>query len=85
MQQNKNLELFSTKVFVFQFTNEEIEPLINEVLFKKEEIKKRSQIFSNHGGVGDYYSDYSNPMQLHEYEKLMYSMVNQYKKFNVDR
>ena len=85
MQQNKNLELFSTKVFVFQFTNEEIEPLINEVLFKKEEIKKRSQIFSNHGGVGDYYSDYNNPVQLHEYEKLMYSMVNQFKNFKVDR
>ena len=37
MQQDKNLELFSTKIFVFKFTNKEIEPLINEVLLKKEE------------------------------------------------
>ena len=83
MQQDKNLELFPTKIFVFKFTNKEIEPLINEVLLKKEEIKKRSLVFSNHGGVGDYYSDYNNPIPLHEYEKLMYSMVNRFNTFNV--
>ena len=57
MQQDKNLELFSTNIFVFKFTNKEMEPLINEVLLKKEEIKKRSLVFSNHGGIGDYHTD----------------------------
>tara|TARA_R100001510_G_C7640162_1_gene197862 strand:+ start:1119 stop:1649 length:531 start_codon:yes stop_codon:yes gene_type:complete len=84
MQQDKNLELFSTKIFVFKFTNKEMEPLINEVLRKKEEIKKRSLVFSNHGGIGDYHTDYRNPIQLHEYEKLMYSMANHFNNFNVN-
>ena len=84
MQQDKNLELFSTNIFVFKFTNKEMEPLINEVLLKKEEIKKRSLVFSNHGGIGDYHTDYRNPIQLHEYEKLMYSMVSHFNRFDVN-
>jgi hypothetical protein len=85
MQQDKNLELFSTKIFVFRFTNEEIAPLINEVLIKKKQIKKRSLIYSNYGKVGNYFTDYRNPIQLHEYEKLMYSMINHFSTFNVNQ
>ena len=85
MQHDKNLELFSTKIFIFKFTNKEVEPLIDEVLLKKEKIKKRSLVFSDHGGVGDYHTDYGNPIQLHEYEKLMYSMINHFNTFNVHK
>ena len=70
MQQDKNLELFSTKIFVFRFTNEEMEPLINEVLLKKKANKEKKYYIFNYGKVGDYFTDYRNPIQLHEYEKL---------------
>jgi hypothetical protein len=70
--QKSNLLIFSTEIFTFQFNTEEIRPLINEILEKKEQIKKISCIYDNHGGIGNYYTDFKDPVKLVEYEKLMF-------------
>ena len=69
----ENLTIFPTEIKVFRFNIPQIQPIIDEVLSKKDQIKQRSDIYSNHGGVGEseYITDYKNPVKLHEFEKLM--------------
>ena len=75
MQQDKVL-IFPTEILTFQFNTEEIRPLIDEVVSKKHEIKKTNSIYNNHGGVGDYFTDFMDPVKLVEYEKLMFIVAN---------
>ena len=74
--QHGNILLFPTEILTFKFNVDEIRPLINEVTSKKNEIKKINSIYSNNGGSGDYYTDFSDPIKLFEYEKLMLSIAN---------
>ena len=82
-----NINIFPTELKIFNFHMEEIQPLIKEVLSQKQKIKEQSNIFSDHGGRGNYFTDYKNPTKLHEYEKLMIMVgnffINQKKKFEV--
>tara|TARA_A100001515_G_scaffold58126_1_gene45898 strand:- start:1197 stop:1784 length:588 start_codon:yes stop_codon:yes gene_type:complete len=72
--QKDNLNIFPTEIKTFQFSISKVQPLIDEVLDKKKLIKKRSAVFSAHGGVGkdsEYITDYKNPIKIYEFEKLM--------------
>ena len=63
--------LFATTLQIFQFNDEEIKPLLDEVNSKKNLITKTS---SSH----NYFTDYKNPIQLYEYEKLINEVANKY-------
>tara|TARA_R100001510_G_scaffold41152_1_gene37512 strand:- start:119 stop:667 length:549 start_codon:yes stop_codon:yes gene_type:complete len=86
MQLNK-FDIFPTEIISFEFNNEEIQPLIEEINKNKKKIKQTSYFYNNPGGVGKYYTDYKNPTKLHEYEKLMMMIgnyfINNKKTFNV--
>ena len=41
--------VFPTEIKIFQFNISEMQPLIDEVLSKKKEIKKISDVFSDNG------------------------------------
>ena len=43
--QHGNILIFPTEILTFQFNKEEIRPLIDEVVSKKEEIKKINSIY----------------------------------------
>ena len=75
MQLNK-FDIFPTEIISFEFNNEEIQPLIEEINKNKKKIKQTSYFYNNPGGVGKYYTDYKNPTKLHEYEKLMMMIGN---------
>ena len=81
------IETFATSLQKFYFNSEEIQPLLNEMIDKKEDIKKRSYFYNmqNQDYGKEYYTDYGNPVKLHEYEKLMFMIANFYrdKNFNV--
>jgi len=81
MQQG-NILIFPTEILTFQFNTEEIRPLIDEVISKKDDIKKINSIYDNHGGVGDYHTDYMDPVKLYEYEKLMFLISNYFQNNN---
>jgi|TARA_R100001480_G_scaffold144090_1_gene141903 hypothetical protein len=71
--------VFPTEIKIFQFNIPEMQPLIDEVLSKKKEIKKISDVFSNHGNVNkdfEYITDFRNPIKIFEFEKLMMQVVN---------
>ena len=71
--------VFPTEIKTFQFGIPEVQPLIDEVLSKKKEIKKRSDVFSNHGNLGkdsEYITDFRNPIRIFEFEKLMMQVGN---------
>ena len=65
-------ELFPILFYEFQWTEDEIRPLLEEVQNKKETIKER---FNPHSStdelVEDYWTDYSVPVKILEYEKLV--------------
>ena len=63
--------IFAATLQIFQFTNEEIKPLIDEVNSKKNLITKTK---SSH----NYFTDFRNPIQLYEYEKLINEVANKY-------
>ena len=63
--------LFAATLQIFQFNNEEMKPLIDEVHSKKNLITKTP---SSH----NYYTDYKNPTQLYEYEKLINEVAKKY-------
>ena len=81
------IETFATSLQKFYFNSEEIQPLLNEMIDKKKDIKKRSYFYNmqNQDYGKEYYTDYGNPVKLHEYEKLMFMIANFYrdKNFNV--
>ena len=80
--QHGNILIFPTEILTFQFNKEEIRPLIDEVVSKKEEIKKINSIYDNHGGIGDYHTDYMDPVKLIEYEKLMFLILHYFQNNN---
>ena len=61
---------FSTEVKEIQFSYQEIDPLVSEVLEKKQDIQNKAKIYSSNLGYGSYVTDFPNPIKLHEYEKL---------------
>ena len=61
---------FSTEVKEIQFSYQEIDPLVSEVLEKKQDIQNKAKIYSSNLGYGSYVTDFLNPIKLHEYEKL---------------
>ena len=75
--QHGNILIFPTEILTFQFNKEEIRPLIDEVVSKKEEIKKINSIYDNHGGIGDYHT-----VKLIEYEKLMFLILHYFQNNN---
>tara|TARA_R100001163_G_C5059416_1_gene196115 strand:- start:1636 stop:2190 length:555 start_codon:yes stop_codon:yes gene_type:complete len=87
MQLDK-FNIFPTEIISFQFSTEEIQPLINEISKNKKKIKQTSSFYNDVGGVGKYYTDYANPIKLHEYEKLMIMVgnyfINNNKTFNIE-
>ena len=81
--QHGNILLFPTEILTFKFNVDEIRPLINEVVGKKDQIKKINSIYNKNGGQDDYYSDFSDPVKLFEYEKLMLSVSNYFHGNNI--
>ena len=81
------IETFATSIQKFYFSNEEIKPLLDEVINKKEDIKKTSYFYNvkNEDYGKEYYTDFNNSIKLYEYEKLMFMIGNFYqnKYFNV--
>ena len=71
-----DINLFITNIKVIEFSITEITPVIEEVLNNKKEIKKRSKIYSKAGGLGNYLTDFKNPVKIIEYEKLMLMIGN---------
>ena len=63
--------LFAATLQIFQFDNEEMRPLIDEVHSKKNLITKTSSLHN-------YFTDYKNPTQLYEYEKLINEVAKKY-------
>ena len=56
--QHGNILLFPTEILTFKFNVDEIRPLINEVVGKKDQIKKINSIYNKNGGQDDYYTDF---------------------------
>ena len=75
MQLN-NFNLFPTEIFNFNFSSQEIQPLLDEMSLNKEKIKETGRYYNKVGGTNNYYSDFLNPTKLHEYEKLMIMLGN---------
>ena len=70
-------EIFPTLIRKFQFNDDEISPLLKEIVRKKEGIKETSFFYSmNH--YENYYTDYKKPTVLTEYEALMDLVSNQF-------
>ena len=66
----ETVEYFPTLFYEFTWTEDEIRPLLEEIQEKKEEIKT-----NNIDTVDDYWTDYSNPIKLLEYEKLISKII----------
>ena len=85
--QLQNFNLFPTQFYCFNFSKQEIQPLLDEVSLKEKQIKKVSKYFNQMGGINDYYTDFANPVKLQEYEKLMIMLsnffTNKNKTFNI--
>ena len=69
----ETLNVFPIEFFGFTFPKELITPLYNEVLEKKDEIKRISNM---HAGfdvfiTNDYWTDYMQPVTLDGWEKLI--------------
>ena len=65
-------EVFPTLFYEFQFSEEQILPLYEEITAKKIEIKKRYEDWDTKEiKKNDYWTDYFNPVDLPEYEKLV--------------
>ena len=62
----EKVEYFPTYFFELIWTEEEIIPLLKEVQEKKEEIKAKNNV-----ETGDYWTDYSDTVDLLEYEKII--------------
>tara|TARA_Y100001949_G_C15885980_1_gene285972 strand:- start:96 stop:677 length:582 start_codon:yes stop_codon:yes gene_type:complete len=62
------LEFFPTLFYEFTWTEDEIRPLLEEIKEKKVEIKIQSNSDSR---TDDYWTDYTLPVKLLEYEKLI--------------
>ena len=69
--------IFPTTIRRFEFNNDEISPLLDEVFKNKKNIKKNSFFYSvNH--YENYYTDFKKPTKLREYEMLMNLIANQF-------
>jgi hypothetical protein len=77
-------EIFSVPIKKFQFQKEEITPLLNEYQEKKEAIIQRSSFYihKEEQDISEYATDYSNPITLHEYEKLTMILKNYFENNN---
>ena len=62
--------IFATTLQKFEFNNEEMKPLLEEIDTKKNTIKKTSSFYTEHHS-DNYFTDYKNPTKLYEYEMLI--------------
>jgi hypothetical protein len=80
MQHSKE-HIFPTIIRRFRFDNDEIKPLLDEVLEKKQKIKDVSYYYN--GTISDnYFTDYKKPVKFREYEILIDKIITEYKKDN---
>ena len=70
-------DIFPVTIQKFQFNNEEIKPLLDEVHSKKNIIKKTSSFYTKEHSK-DYFTDFKNTTKLYEYEKLINIIANKY-------
>ena len=73
----KIVEVFPTLFYDFEFSQDQIRPLCEEIQDKKEELKRRyyndHHTLSNHSEpiLDDYWTDYVNPITFPTYEKIV--------------
>ena len=72
----QKLSVFPQEFFGFRFPEKAIIPLYNEVMEKKNEIKKISEMHDYPSA--DYWTDYDYPVKLYEFEKLIPENVSEY-------
>ena len=72
------LEFFPTLFYEFIFTQDELNPLCKEIENKKEEIKKVYNDDAFESEVNDYWTDFRNPIELLEYERIMMKIPSQF-------
>ena len=72
-----NENIFATTLHKFEFNNQEMQPLLEEVNSKKNIIQKTSSFYTEHHSE-NYFTDYKNPTKLYEYEMLINMVANKY-------
>ena len=72
-----NENIFATTLHKFEFNNQEMQPLLEEVDSKQNIIKKTSSFYTEHHS-DNYFTDYKNPTKLHQYEILINMVANKY-------
>ena len=78
------LELFPTLFYEFIFTQDELNPLCKEIENKKEEIKKIYNDDAFEPEVDDYWTDFRNPIELLEYERIMMKIPPQFVSYKLN-
>jgi len=86
-------EIFPTELYIFDFNEDEIQPVIEIANKIEQDVKKVSDQYPNElGGVFDrktglYFSDYRDPVRNVEYEKLLLKVADAFlfnkKKFEI--
>tara|TARA_Y100000361_G_C11084358_1_gene302863 strand:- start:84 stop:617 length:534 start_codon:yes stop_codon:yes gene_type:complete len=80
--QHAKEDIFATTITRFKFNDDEIKPLLDEIIEKKQQIKDTSS-FYNDSISGNYFTDFKNPTKLREYEVLMNTIKLQYNSNNL--
>ena len=78
----ERFNVFPQEFFEFKFSTELITPLYNEVLEKKDEIKRISDMIAGDYATHDYWTDFLQPVKLNEWEKLMSHIRDYFSDFN---
>ena len=77
----ERVNVFPQEFLEFKFSTELITPLYNEVLEKKDEIKRISDHLTN--SQPDYWTDYSQPVKLNGWEKLLPHVKGYFSEFEI--
>ena len=67
----KIVEVFPTLFYAFEFSQDQIRPLCEEIQDKKEELKRRYYNDHSEPIPDDYWTDYVNPITFPTYEKIV--------------
>ena len=71
------LNIFPTQLFVFDFDDKDIEPVVNETIKLESQIKICNSLTPENGMFGNGYTDWSNPIRNKEYEKLLLKVAHE--------
>ena len=80
------LNIFPTQLFVFDFDDKDIEPVVKETIKLESQIKICNYLTPENGMFGNGYTDWSNPIRNKEYEKLLLKVAHELllKKYKFD-